>query len=129
MIENGIARLYIAQKIDKRDLIALRARERAHNKVEISRSEPRPTIRPDHRDFIMRGERAYGKSEIFEPRIHTDQQQTGIGSPASCRTRQAGGPPAKLSWKLNFQKSSLLTATRAALRAISDHPFPAFLLS
>ena len=63
MIENRIARLDIAQKIDKRNLIGLRARERAHNEVEISRGKPRPTIRPDHRDFIMRDMRAYGKSD------------------------------------------------------------------
>ena len=63
MIENGIARFDIAQKIDKRDLVSLRTRKRAHDEIEISRSKPRPTIRPDHRDFIMRDRRAYGKSE------------------------------------------------------------------
>jgi len=40
----------------------LRTRQRAHNEVEIGGGKPRPTIRPNHRDFIMRGERAYGKS-------------------------------------------------------------------
>jgi hypothetical protein len=45
-------------------LVGLRARKRAHNEVEISRGKPRPTIRPDHRDFIMRDARVYGKSEI-----------------------------------------------------------------
>jgi hypothetical protein len=63
MIENGIARFDIAQKIDKRDLVGLRPRERAHDEVEIGGREPRPTIRPDHRDFIMRDGRAYGKSD------------------------------------------------------------------
>jgi hypothetical protein len=63
MIENGIARFDIAQKIDKRNLIGLRTPERPHNEVEISRGEPRPTIRPDHRDFIMRDGRGYGKSD------------------------------------------------------------------
>ena len=62
MIENGIARFDIAQKIDQRDLVGLRTRQRAHNEVEIGGGKPRPTIRPNHRDFIMRGERAYGKS-------------------------------------------------------------------
>src|SRR5437667_12755751 len=62
MIENGIARFNIAQKIDQRDLVSLRARERAHNEVAISRRKPRPTIRLNHRDLIMRERRAYGKS-------------------------------------------------------------------
>src|SRR5207244_3935441 len=56
----------IAQKIDERDLIGLRARERAHDEVEISCSKPRPTIRPDHRDFIMRDRCADGKPDISE---------------------------------------------------------------
>ena len=64
MIENGIARFDIAQQIDKRNLIGSRPRERAHNEVEISRGEPRPTIRSDHRDLIMRDSRADGKSQI-----------------------------------------------------------------
>src|SRR5437868_9748045 len=63
MIENGIARFDIAQKIDKRNLIRLRTRKRAHDEIEISRSKPRPTIRPDHRDLILRERRAYGKSD------------------------------------------------------------------
>jgi len=63
MIENGIARFDIAQKIDERDLISLRPRKRAHDEIEISRSKPRPTIRPDHRDFIMRNRSAYRKTD------------------------------------------------------------------
>jgi hypothetical protein len=54
MIENGIARFEIAQKIDQRNLIGLGARERAHDEVEISGGKPRPTIRSDHRERIMR---------------------------------------------------------------------------
>jgi len=54
MIEDRIARFDIAQKIDQRNLVGLRARERAHDEVEIGGCKPRPTIRPDHRDFIMR---------------------------------------------------------------------------
>ena len=61
MIENGIARFDIAQKIDKRDLIGLGARERAHDEVEISGGEARPTIRPDHRERILRKCCLYGK--------------------------------------------------------------------
>src|SRR5438445_13159692 len=63
MIENGIARFNIAQKVDKRNLIRLRTRKRAHDEIEISRSKPRPTIRSDHRDLILRERRAYGKSD------------------------------------------------------------------
>jgi hypothetical protein len=63
MIENGIARFDIAQKIDQGNLISLRTRQRAHDEVEISGCEPRPTIRPDHRDFIMPEGGAYGKPD------------------------------------------------------------------
>ena len=63
MIENGIARLDIAQQIYERNLIRLRTRQRPHNEVEIGCGEPRPTIRPDHRDFIMRDVRVYGKQD------------------------------------------------------------------
>ena len=62
MIQNGITRFDIAQKIDERNLISLRTRQRSYNEVEIGGGKPRPTIRPNHRDFIMRGEREYGKS-------------------------------------------------------------------
>ena len=62
MIQNGIARFDIAQKIDERNLISLGTRQRSHNEVEIGGGKPCPTIRPNHRDFIMRGEREYGKS-------------------------------------------------------------------
>src|SRR6266567_4412460 len=61
MIKNGIARFDIAQKIDKRNLIGLGARERAHDEVEISGGEARPTIRPDHRERILRKCGVYGK--------------------------------------------------------------------
>jgi hypothetical protein len=56
------ARFDIAQQIDERNLIGLRARERAHDEVEIRGGKPRPTIRPDHRELIMRERSAYGKS-------------------------------------------------------------------
>ncbi len=64
MIENGIARLDVAQKINQRYMIAWRTRQRAHDEVEIGRRKAGPTIRPDHRDFIMRDKRSNGKSEI-----------------------------------------------------------------
>jgi len=63
MIKNRIAGFDIAQKVDERNLIASRARQRAHDEVEIGCGEPRPTIRTNHRDFIMRDDRAYGKSD------------------------------------------------------------------
>ena len=66
MIENGIARFDIAQKIDERNLIGLRTRQRAHDEVEISGGKPRPTIRSDHRDFIVRDECADGKRK-YQP--------------------------------------------------------------
>ena len=62
MIQNGITRFDIAQKIDERNLISLGTRQRSHNEVKIGGGKPCPTIRPNHRDFIMRGEREYGKS-------------------------------------------------------------------
>jgi len=63
MIQNGITRFDIAQKIDERNLISLGTRQRSHNEVEIGGGKPCPTIRPDHRDFIMRDGRGYGKSD------------------------------------------------------------------
>jgi hypothetical protein len=69
MIENGIARFHIAQEIDKRNLIDLRMREGAHDEVEIGSGKPRPTIRTNHRDFIMRNMRAYGKSDSYRRAI------------------------------------------------------------
>ncbi len=61
MIENRIARFDIAQKIDQGNLIGLGARERAHDEVEISAGEARPTIRSDHRERILRKCCVYGK--------------------------------------------------------------------
>jgi hypothetical protein len=61
VIENGIARFDIAQKIDQRDLIGLRAREHAHDEVEISGGETRPTILPDPRELVMSKRGVYGK--------------------------------------------------------------------
>ena len=52
-IENGVARFRVAEQIDQRNLIRLRPGEGAHDKVEISRREARPTIRLDHRERIM----------------------------------------------------------------------------
>jgi hypothetical protein len=70
VIQNGIARFDVAQKIDKGNLIRLRARERAHDELEIRRRKPGPTIRPDHRELIMRDECAYGKSDILATDEH-----------------------------------------------------------
>jgi len=70
MIENGIACFDVAQQVDQRDLVGLRTRKRAQDEVEIGCGKPRPTIRPDHRDFIMRDSRAYGKSDILATDFH-----------------------------------------------------------
>ena len=61
MIENRIACLDIAQQIHQRNLVGLRTRQRAHDEVEIGCGKPRPTIRSDHRDFIMGDPRPCGK--------------------------------------------------------------------
>ena len=84
MIENGIARFDIAQEIGKRDVISLRARERAHDEVEIGGGEPRPTIRPDHRELIMRDGGAYGKQDSFASVFRECERHSGLrytGSP------------------------------------------------
>jgi len=39
----------------------LGAREGAHDEVEVSGGEARPTIRPDHREIILRNGCVYGK--------------------------------------------------------------------
>ena len=78
MIQNGITRFDIAQQIDQRNLISLRPRQRAHDEVEIGSGEPRPTIRPDHRDFIVRDSRAESP-DIFcygSTGIYTDQSRS-----------------------------------------------------
>jgi hypothetical protein len=82
MIENGIAGLDIAQKIHKRNLIGLRPRERAHDEVEIGGRKSGPTIRPDHRDFIMRDMRAYGKSDHILGSIPQSASDRGATQPA-----------------------------------------------
>src|SRR6266700_717673 len=61
MIENGITRLDIAQQIDERNVISLRTCERAHDEVKVGSGEARPTIRPDHRELVMRKDCVYGK--------------------------------------------------------------------
>src|SRR5712691_6669626 len=63
VIQNGIARFDIAQQIDERNLVSLRTRQRAHDEIEIGCGKPCPTIRPDHRDFIMRDPRPCGKQD------------------------------------------------------------------
>jgi hypothetical protein len=68
MIQNGIARLHITQQINQRNLIALRSRQRAHDEVEIGCGKSRPTIRSNHRDFIMRTSHGHGKQET--PAFH-----------------------------------------------------------
>ena len=63
MIENGIARFEVAQKIDQGNMVILGAREGAHDEVEVRGGEARPTIRPDHRGIIMRAREVYGKPD------------------------------------------------------------------
>jgi len=74
MIENGIARFEVAQKIDQGNMVSLGAREGAHDEVEVSRGEARPTIRPDHRERIVRNGCVYGKpnqSGLVEAAIYS----------------------------------------------------------
>jgi hypothetical protein len=47
-------------------LVALRTRQRAHDEVEIGCGKPRPTIRSNHRDFIMNNSRGDGK-HLLDP--------------------------------------------------------------
>ena len=42
-------------------MIRLRTRQRADNEVEIGGRKPRPTIRSNHRDFIVGNSRSDGK--------------------------------------------------------------------
>jgi hypothetical protein len=52
-IEDRIARGRIGQKIDQRNALGLRTRERTDNKIKIRCGEPRPTIRLNHRKPII----------------------------------------------------------------------------
>src|SRR5262245_7939876 len=63
MIQDGIACLDVAQQIDQRNLVRLRTRQSAHDEVEIGCGKPRPTIRSNHRGFIMSKSRGDGKSK------------------------------------------------------------------
>src|SRR2546425_12870157 len=49
MVENGIARFGVAQKIDQGNAVAARAREGADDEIEIRGGETCPTICPNHR--------------------------------------------------------------------------------
>ncbi len=62
-IEDGIARLRVAQQIGEGNMIGARAREGAHDKVEIRRREPLPTIRPNHRERSISIARAGDKRD------------------------------------------------------------------
>jgi hypothetical protein len=64
----------------------LRTRQRAHNEVEIGCGKPRPTIRSDHRDFIMRDQRVYGKTDI----LGTDAVVSEVESINTDYTDQSG---------------------------------------
>jgi hypothetical protein len=103
VIQNGIARLHIAQQIDQRNLIGLRTRQRAHDEVEIGCGEPRPTIRPDHRDCIMRNSPADCKSNVFVTdqhgftRIRTDEYgESGIHENRKSIFLRSGFPDSNL---------------------------------
>jgi hypothetical protein len=51
----------------------LRTRQRAHDEVEIGCGKPRPTIRSDHRGFIMRDPRRCGKYRLLALRVLSEQ--------------------------------------------------------
>src|SRR5436190_24257702 len=110
MIQNRVARRDIAQKIDKRDLIALRARERAHNEVEIGGGKPRPTIRPDHRDFIMRKTRSRGKSDVFNHRLHGLKQMNQKTQQLERQVR-IRRTPRRFSTNVNSENTVRVTGT------------------
>ena len=61
IIEDGVARFRVAQQIDEGNVIDPRTRESAHDKVEIRRGEPLPTIRLNHREPSISIGRAAGK--------------------------------------------------------------------
>src|SRR5260370_16165451 len=51
VVENGITRFGVTQKIDQRNAFAAGARENADDEIEVRGGEPRPTICPNHRAF------------------------------------------------------------------------------
>ncbi len=53
IVENGVARLDIAQEVDQGHLVVRRTGQRPHDELKIRRREPRPTIRLDHRSPII----------------------------------------------------------------------------
>jgi hypothetical protein len=68
MIENRVPRFYVAQKVDERNRVGLRTRQRAHDEIEIGCRKPRATVRTNHRDFIMRKVCASDKRRLLRPR-------------------------------------------------------------
>src|SRR6266581_2795217 len=109
MIENGIACFDVAQQVDQRDLVGLRTRKRAQDEVEIGSGKPRPTIRPDHRDFIMRDTCAYGKSDI----LATDEHRfTQMNQEPRKGSSEIEGKAARVAAKKRGQRLSFNPGTQ-----------------
>src|SRR5262245_52862109 len=100
MIQNGIARFDVAQQIDQRNLVRLRTRQCAHDEVEIGCGKPRPTIRSNHRDFILNSSLADSKHLLDS---------------FSC-LKTAADPPALTSLRISYgqSRSSGVASTAAA---------------
>ena len=66
VIEHAIARFRVAQKIDQRNMVGLRARQRPHDELEIRGGKPRPTIRLDHRELVYEHWMCQWQASSFE---------------------------------------------------------------
>ena len=73
MVENGIARFGVAQKIDQRNTVVARACQSADNEIEIRGGEPCPTICPNHRAFRSRA-LTMPQPSLFEVRCISERQ-------------------------------------------------------
>jgi len=112
MIEDGIARFGVAQKIDQRNLVRSRAGERAHDEIEIRSGEPRPTIRPDHRTPIISNGCASWQAWFVNVR--------SLGGPEGVGFE----PTVPLCGTLDFESSALNRTQPPFPKAGEKHPTP-----
>ncbi len=84
IIQNRIACVGIAEEINQRDVIGLRASQNPNDKVEILRREARPTVGLDHRGPIMSISNAAWQAPSFRAkaeRSREDEQISGLFEP------------------------------------------------
>jgi len=106
MIENGIARFGVTQKIDKGDVIGLRTGKSAHDEIEIRRRKSFPTICPNHREPII--SIANARWQAFPNRIKTTERMGFEPKMISDRSRYCAGAMKSVPTRSVFCHGSLI---------------------